>query len=574
MPPLLGNKALSEEVQEQNNSKNNYFIVFGVLFYIFVFSYLFTQIYRWISLPSPLDFFNSLGIIKNIILFDDDTNLDSLLYFNSSNNINFDSDNERLIFFGILAITFLATYFLKVKYKRFSIVTGTLAIFFIIFSWQTPLLFLTMHLFIYISLHNKNKYASLVSGFSGCCFFYIVFPFETVGIIEIIISIIWGICFYAIYKYGFIKLLEIPTFTKIFRTILIQITMISVIISLIINSISGYIWSFPIGLFIFFLQWQRLILYYIDYKDKLVPVDLSLVNYLSVFVNPSSAVNLNLGNVIGSGYRYLNNNFLVDDKNKIILDGLKIWNIALFYLIIWNWVPKTLESFIETWFNIPVFISLEPMLKYYLDGNYLSTPTVLISSFMHQIRWFILFGGIVHFKVGVWRILGFKLAPYFDRPWLATNLISLWGRYSFYYREFLVKTFYYPVFLNYFKKNKNLRIFMATFAASCFGNYTWGHFPDVMLTKGLETANLVYILPRWPYYFLLGLGISLTELYLLRKRSNRKPWTKDWKIMLDILMSYLTLQFFSLIHVFARPTPEGTVWEYTKIFLIGLGIHL
>lgn len=115
---------------------------------------------------------------------------------------------------------------------------------------------------------------------------------------------------------------------------------------------------------------------------------------------------------------------------------------------------------------------------------------------------------------------------------------------------------------------------MATFAASSFGNYTWGHIPEVMLTNGLEIKNLVYILPRWPYYLLLGTGISLTQIYLLRKKSKRKPWTRDWKIILDFIAMYLTIQFFSLIHVFARPTSDGSIWQYTQLFLIGLGIHI
>lgn len=119
-----------------------------------------------------------------------------------------------------------------------------------------------------------------------------------------------------------------------------------------------------------------------------------------------------------------------------------------------------------------------------------------------------------------------------------------------------------------------LRIFASTFFATCIGNYTWGHIPEILLTKTLETKNLIFILPRWPYYVLLGFGVSLTQIYLLKKKNKRKPWTKDWYFFLDLLFMYFTIQFFSLIHLFARPIPEGSLYISTKLFLIGLGIKI
>lgn len=574
MAELLGNKLVSEDIQEKNNSKNNYFIVFGVLFFVFIYSYLFTQIYQWLHIPSPEYLFNNIPIIKDILLFDDDTNLDSLLGMSLSGNVYFGNDNERLIFFGILSITFLTSYFSNIKYKKYSIVIGTLSILLSIFHWKQVFLFLIMHLSLYLSFHFKNSKSDIVSYFLG---FFILIPFiniDKISYIHFIYPFLSGIGLYYFYKLVLLKLFEKKAFVELFRTIIVQIAMISIIISLFFNYTHQFIWNVPVGLFLFFIQWQRIILYHIDFKDKVIPNDLSLINYLIVFFNPSVTLNCVDGHVIGSGYKYITNNFLSKDKNEVVLSGIKILNIALLYLLIWNWVPKFLVSFIENNFSIIVYSRVENLISAHLNGDYISTPTVLLSTLIHQIRWFILFGGIVHFKVGIWRILGFNLAPYFDKPWLATNLISLWARYSFYFREFLVKSFYYPVFLNYFKKKKNLRIFMATFAASCFGNYTWGHLPEIMLLNGLETKNLVYILPRWPYYLLLGLGISLTQIYLLKKKSKRKPWTKDKKIILDFLFAYLTIQFFSLIHVFARPVPEGSIWDYTKLFLIGIGIHL
>ncbi len=86
--------------------------------------------------------------------------------------------------------------------------------------------------------------------------------------------------------------------------------------------------------------------------------------------------------------------------------------------------------------------------------------------------------------------------------------------------------------------------------------------------------NMVYVSRTWPYFVLLGLGIAVCEIYLLHKKRRRRPWTWGPRIILDVLAVYCTLQFFSLIHVFARPSSDSTLWDHTRLFLIGLGIHI
>lgn len=528
MSLLLNNKSVSDEIREKNNSNHNYKIVFSVLSIIFIYMYFFTQIYQYIGIESPEKIFENFYLIEKNLILDTDGNLSSDLEITYANNIKYNNDSERLVFFIILSLTFLVTYFSKVKYKRIFIVIATLLIFFILFSWNNVLMFLSMHLILYLLFHNKNEKSNYLSFLPGGMIFFAFFTnsFFNITFLQIIFSILSSIFFGLYYKFLILKLLEDKKVSNILRTIFIQLTMITIIVVLIINSIYGYKWIIPVGIFYFFIQWQRLILYHIEYKDGLIPLDLSLLNYSIVFFNPATVINCVDGHNIGSGYKYINNNYLIEDKNKIIFSGVKILTLALFYLVLYYFFSNTIKILFEYFLRVPIFVSLEDLIKAHLKGKYLSTSTVLFSTLISQIEWFFIFGGIVHFKVGVWRIFGFKLNSYFDKPWLATNLMSFWTRYSFYFREFLVRAFYYPVFLNFFKKNQKVRIFVATFASTCIGNYTWGHIPEIILVKGLETKNLVYALPRWPYFFLLGLGVSLTQIYLLTKKTKRKPWTK------------------------------------------------
>ena len=60
----------------------------------------------------------------------------------------------------------------------------------------------------------------------------------------------------------------------------------------------------------------------------------------------------------------------------------------------------------------------------------------------------------------------------------------------------------------------------------------------------------------------------------MKRRRRRKPWTLDRWLVTDVLAAYLTIQYFGLIHIFARPAQGSSVWDLTRLFLKGFGIHL
>ena len=164
--------------------------------------------------------------------------------------------------------------------------------------------------------------------------------------------------------------------------------------------------------------------------------------------------------------------------------------------------------------------------------------------------------------------------PYIHRPWASTNLSVLWSRFTFHYREFLVRCFYYPVFTRFFKKNRYLRIFVATLAAASFGNLVWGHVPERLFYRGMELEHVWWVLATWPYFLLLGAGIGASNVYLLWRKRRRRPWTRDRWILTDVAAAYCTLQYYALIHVFARPDRDSTVWDLFRLFLKGFGIDV
>ena len=312
-------------------------------------------------------------------------------------------------------------------------------------------------------------------------------------------------------------------------------------------------------------------MYHIDYQDGHIPNNISFLTYLSIFLTPGQISNWNWGVTIGQGYAYTFNNFLCEDKNKLVKSGLQLWAIALGYFLLGDWIHTQLIEFLDRQ-GLFVYWRIEHMSEDFLAGESVSTLTVLLTTLIALMKWTFSWGGVMHFKVGLWRVCGYKIDPYFNYPWLSTNLVALWSRFTFHYREFLVRAFYYPVFFRFFKGHTHLRIFCATMSAACFGNLVWGHMTEAVFYYGVELNSLTESMKQWPYFVLLGLGITASEFWLLhKKKTSRKPWTLDKDIGWDFLSAYVTLQYFAMIHIFVYTIPEATLADNFRLFLTGLG---
>ena len=93
--------------------------------------------------------------------------------------------------------------------------------------------------------------------------------------------------------------------------------------------------------------------------------------------------------------------------------------------------------------------------------------------------------GLFHFSVGVICLFGFDLPKTFDNYFLASSFTDLWRRINIYWKDFLVKVFYYPLYFKLKKIDTNSRVILAvliTFVINWFfHNYQWfwirGSFP-------------------------------------------------------------------------------------------------
>lgn len=564
---LRGSQVAPETLRAHDRHRP--WVVLPVLAVLLVYCWCYTHLPEWIGLTTPRELFAALGLDGTDIL-DGDGNIDAKLYV--SNTALFGNDDERLIVFAGLFGCFLTAYFAPLRHKQWGIVAWFVPLFAALYGLPATGMLLVAHLAIWLAFHPTARHSERVAGSWGALAAAVATGGNGVGVRWVAIAVgaalagrVYRIIAPAIARGGRV--------VAIVRGVLIQACMLVIVAAAAREGLTGHAWALPVGLVFFGFQWARLMVYHADYKDGEVPRDLPLGDYLAIFLTPVAIPNLGYAPYLGQGYTYLAERRLADDKNALVLSGVGLWCLALMYMVFAERATAGFVALMQGTFGIEVYAFTSTLVRAHLRGEELSTPTVLLSTIVDQARIFLIYGGVTHFRVGAWRIMGYRVDTQYDRPWLATNLAALWSRFAFHFREFLVRVFYYPVFFAWFKRRPVLRIFVATMVATVIGNLVWGHVPPHTITD-LRWSALTTVLSTWPYFLLLGLGISITQVVLLRRPRTRRPWTRDRRIVLDVLCAYLTFQFFALIHVFIRPQDGGTLGDYVRLFLRGFGIVL
>ncbi len=550
---------------------------------IFIYAYCFTHNLTSIRLPAPQIIAVSLGCLSKpgcyidkyeairAEVFDVDRNIRSNIVVSHSEIYKFGAsrDDARLIVFIFILLAFLLVYYLPFRYKQVSLILMTCLGISVLYGLKVFSLLFACHLLVYSVLHPERKQHLRFEASMGLLFCYgFIKDFSILSISWLVLAPLISINLFILLN----KLLKKEVYANIIRLTVIQSAVIAIAIAVIIHGIAGAAWKIPVGLILFFWLWARVTLYYIDFKDGLVPEDVKFNQYLTVFFNPCLLPSWGWGAAVGQGYHYIHNSYFCEEKNTTVIRGIKLILFALCYLIFWDYLMLYLAEIarssslqIETYNSSTRF-----MIKALERGDPIPTSSVLMTTLFDLCRFFLYLASVIHFKVGVWNICGFKIAPELNKPWLATNLISFWTRFSYHYRLFLVRAFYYPVFFKYFKNYPQLRIFCATFAAAAIGNLIW-HLGELALVGNPTFNDIQPRFATWGYYTLLAIGIAVCQLFLLKRKKRRKPWTKGPWLIADVIAMMLTIQYFALIHVFAKPTATSTFTDHMTLFLRGLG---
>jgi len=556
--------------QRRANDRHSGRAVAAVLLVLLAYLYLFTNASTLVGIPAPGDIAQSIGTYDEMV-FDEGGIVDSSLGFAF---VLRGDEGVLLIFFALTMLTFLAGYFLPLRFKPSALLMGAVAILTLVYGPHAVAALLFAHTLVYLVFHpSRRSFFYPWLGVLGA----LVFPAADAGLATRLAWMV-GLTLLAAVAYRFVllPLLGRPRVAPWLRGVAAHVALVLIVAFALFEGRTHSEIALGLGFLLFFWNWARLIMYQVDFNDGAVPKDTSLARYLAVFLSPGALANWEWGPEIGLGYAYTNNAFLDKDKNRIVMSGVRLLWLAMGYLVLADWARNLLLDGLS-------MLGLEVhggyiihMVDHFMAGGEVSPATVLATSFLDTLRWTLRFIGVVHFKVGIWRICGYDLATYFDRPWLSTNLVTFWARYTYYYREFLLRAFYYPVFLHFFKKRPRLRMVVATVAAAGVGNLIWGHVTAYMFHRGATFGELLNILHTWPYYLFLSVGTALTALYLLEfaKKKKRRPWTRSPWIATDVLASFCTMQYFALIHVMSRPSSGSNEWDLFQLFMRAFGVHL
>lgn len=560
---LPGARRSAEQIAA--NDRHHGWDVVLVVVVLLVYCWCYTHLAAWLGVATPVDVVNALGLDLPRVI-DDDGNFDSKLHVSF---LRTRVDDGRLVVFAALLGCFLTTYFSPLRHKAKAAVLWFMPAFALLYGGTAALQLIAGHLTIWLVFHASNPRSGAVAAVLGGVVAWLVLGAPALWHVPVL-AVAGGLAWLG-FRAARPVFVGDGAAARWIRGVLVQSCMLVIAALCVRSGVTGEVWRLPMGLLFFLFQWARLMVYHADFRDGQVPRDLAVSEYLQLFLTPVTIANVGYAPYLGQGYAYLQGRWLTQEKRALVRSGVRLWCLALVYMLFAEQVIAWFIAGVDRVFGVRVFAFTSELVREHLSGRRVSTPTVLLSTLVDQARIFLIYGGVTHFRVGAWRVMGYAVDTQYDRPWLATNLASLWGRFAFHFREFLVRVFYYPVFLKVFRRRPLLRIFFATMVATVVGNLVWGHVPPKTITAP-KWEHLALILSTWPYFVLLGLGISLTQMWLASRPRTRRPWTRDRLLVLDVVCAYLTLQYFALIHVFIRPQPGGTLMDYVRLVLIGVGI--
>jgi hypothetical protein len=163
-----------------------------------------------------------------------------------------------------------------------------------------------------------------------------------------------------------------------------------------------------------------------------------------------------------------------------------------------------------------------------------------------------------HRLVACARMAGFNALRNTYRPLSSRTIAEFWNRYYFYFKELLVDVFFYPVFLNYFKSHKKLRLAVATFVAAGFGNAFY-HFVfgvQYIAQLGLWRAFLGY------HVYMFYCTVLATAIAISQVRTRRAP--PSGFIRGQVAPAFCVILFYCLIHVFDYPDRQYPITEHFR----------
>lgn len=296
------------------------------------------------------------------------------------------------------------------------------------------------------------------------------------------------------------------------------------------NPLPAAIWPVLGSMFMF-----RLLLYLYDLKHSKAPVNLQ--STLAYFFLLPNVVFLLFPLV---DYGTFRRTYYNEDEHQIYQTGVK-W-------MFWGVLHLLLYRFVNYYLVIsPQEVANAGDLVHYMVANFLLLLRV---------------SGQFHLIVGMLHLFGFNLPRTFREYFVANSFTDFWRRANPYWRDFMLKICYYPVYFRLERLGTMSRLALATvivFIATWFFHaYQWYWLRGSFLFSGPDIAF-------WGLFGVVVLANSLREAKHGRKRSlGRQAWT-----MRDaVLVSLQTMGTFATVAVLYSLWTSGSISEWLGLWSV------
>ncbi|MFM2017116.1 MAG: hypothetical protein RL007_772 [Bacteroidota bacterium] len=167
--------------------------------------------------------------------------------------------------------------------------------------------------------------------------------------------------------------------------------------------------------------------------------------------------------------------------------------------------------------------------------------------------------GVFYLAVGSLHLFGYNLPPLFNNFFLIPNLSEIWRRINIYWREFIIKVFYYPIWFR-LRKIKHINTFVLAGLITFF------------ITWQMHSWQWFWVLGKYPftaidfmYWLILGTAVTFSNYRESKKGparekdSKQDTWIASLRYGIGCVMIFLFMStLWSLWN-----SPDFNSWMYT-----------
>lgn len=164
--------------------------------------------------------------------------------------------------------------------------------------------------------------------------------------------------------------------------------------------------------------------------------------------------------------------------------------------------------------------------------------------------------------IGMLALFGFDLPPIFNKYFLASGFSDFWRRINIYWKDFVMKTFYYPVYFLFKRMGMTiatvLTLSMVFFMTWVLHSYQWfwikGTFP-VTLTDGL-------------FWGIFGVLIVINSLMQAKRKKRAALGVKAWSLPHAMKQSVKIVSMFTFMGALWSLWMSRSVDEWTGLMSV------